>query len=150
MTTRPCTPSDASLPFEEEERPLEDRLQDALETWRAANGTLGLSYIARRFGVPRSTLNDRIAGRIPRKKQHQGMQRLTTEEEDSLKRWIKRLQAWGWPPRVEQTYSMATELLRAKGVTKPLGINWSSKFMTRHPDLKAIYIPPLGKERTMA
>ena len=45
---------------------------------------------------------------------------------------------------------MAEELLRLKGDDEPIGINWPSKFLKRHPSIKSVYVPPLDKERAMA
>ena len=40
---------------------------------------------------------------------------------------------------------MAQELLTAKGDNKPIGINWTQKFLIRHPEIKTAYVPPLNK-----
>ena len=45
---------------------------------------------------------------------------------------------------------MAEELLRNKGDSKPIGINWPQKFLRRNPSIKTVYTPPLDKERAMA
>ena len=45
---------------------------------------------------------------------------------------------------------MVTEMLEKKGDKKLLGVNWVSKFLRRHPNIKLAYIPPLDKERAMA
>ena len=79
------------------------------------------------------------------------LQRIFAEVEKAILDWILRLQAWEWSPRIEQVRLMAEELLRLKGDDDdPIGINWPSKFLKRHPSVKSIYVPPLDKERTMA
>lgn len=45
---------------------------------------------------------------------------------------------------------MAEDLLKVKGDFKPLGINWTQKFLKRHKEIKTKYIPPLDKERALA
>ena len=45
---------------------------------------------------------------------------------------------------------MAQELLITKGDTKPLGKNWTQKFLSRHNDIRTKFIPPLDKERALA
>ena len=78
------------------------------------------------------------------------MQRLTPEEEEAIVKYILQLQAWGWPARVEQVRSMATELLLHKEDSEPIGINWPQKLLSRHPEIRTAYIPPLDKERAFA
>ena len=100
--------------------------------------------------VPKTTLQKRINGSPPASVAYQRRQCLVTEEETALVNWILRLQAWGWPARVEQTRQMAQELLTSRGSTHQLGNNWQQKFLKRHPDIKMMYIPPLDKERALA
>lgn len=45
---------------------------------------------------------------------------------------------------------MASELLKAKGDTEPLGHNWPQHFLARNSDLRSRYVPPLDKERAVA
>ena len=54
---------------------------------------------------------------------HEGQQRITPGEEAALLAWVLRLQAWGWPPRVEQVRSMANEILLMKDNKNPIGLN---------------------------
>ena len=93
---------------------------------------------------------DRINGKQAHATAHENLQRPAIGEEQALLGWILRLQAWGWPARVEQTRLMAQELLTAKGDNKPIGVNWTQKFLSRHPEIKTAYVPPLDKERAIA
>jgi len=95
-------------------------------------------------------LSDRIHSKATKKEASEKQQRLSPGEEDALKAYILQLQGWGWPARVEHVHAMATELLRKKGVSKPLGINWVQKYIKRYPELKSKYVPPLDKERASA
>jgi len=49
------------------------------------------------FNVPRSTLQDRLAGMQPNKVSKQHMQRLTVEEEGALCRVLQQMHLYGWP-----------------------------------------------------
>lgn len=132
----------------------EDRIELAHTAWLDAGGpknkTLSITKAAKQHGVSKSTLVDRINGAQSYSISREYQKRLTSGEEAALLAWILRLQAWGWPPRVEQVRSMANELLLAKGDTNDIGINWPQKFMKRHTEIKTAYIPPLDKERAMA
>ena len=108
-------------------------------------------WIARRYGIPHSTLNDRIHGAVPAVQRDQNQQLLHPAEEIALKQWLIRLQAWGWPARVEQVRFMAQDILKKKGATTAtVGINWTSKYLVRYPELKTKYVPPIDKERALA
>jgi len=45
---------------------------------------------------------------------------------------------------------MAVELLKEKGDNKPLGPNWQSAFLRRHPDLKSKISSPRARDRFLA
>jgi helix-turn-helix, Psq domain/Tc5 transposase DNA-binding domain len=130
-----------------DELPIEERIEMALT---AIDSGLSLRKAAKVHGIPRSTLSDRKRGIATRDIAHKKMQRLTPEEEHSLANWARDLHAWGWPARVIHLRRMAVELLQAKGDTKRLGTNWQQKFLSRFPDLKSKFIPPINKERTVA
>jgi len=153
MAATPPTPPMTSIPSEDIELSQEERITLAQACWNeatAANQNPSITKIARQHGIPKSTLTDRINGRKAASVRNQHFQRLSPEEEAAICGWILRLQAWGWPPRVEQVRSIAAELLVKKGNDKPVGINWPQKFLKRHPQIKTAYIPPLDKERAMA
>ena len=65
-------------------------------------------------------------------------------------KWAFLLNAWGWPPRIEQKHQLAIGLLEAKGDNKPLGTNWNQKFFKRHTEVKPVFASPLDKERANA
>lgn len=155
MSYIPCIPfATSSLCFDDVELPQEKRIELAHARWleaKAVNEILSITKAAKKHGVPKSTLVDRINnGKKPAIVYRREQQRLTPEEETAILNWILRLQAWGWPPLVTQTRFMADELLRKKGDSRPIGINWPQKFMKRHPSIKTAYIPPLDKERATA
>ena len=112
--------------------------------------TIPVAKIARKHGVPPSTLRGRIDGAVSTTVRQRSQQKLSPEEETALHDWILRLQAWGWPARVEQVRKMAQELLTTKGDTKLLGKNWTQKFLSRYKDIRTKNIPPLDKERALA
>ena len=88
------------------------------------NGQLSMRKAAAHYGVNYSTLQGRCTnGAISKVQASQAMQRLSVGEEECLRDWLLQLASWGWPARVDQLRGMATELLRAKGDYKELGIH---------------------------
>lgn len=122
----------------------------AVKRWKEAGGKVSKTKVAKQYGLPPSTFFDRINGKPSRKESDAERQRLTPGEEKAVINWIKRLQNWGWPTRVEQVRFLTQELCQKKGDNAPIGINYTQKFMNRHKDLKTKYIPPLDKERANA
>ncbi len=94
--------------------------------------------------VSKATLYRKINGRRDQVSYGVTKQRLTPEEEDSIKSWVLEIQTWGFPPRVAQLREMGEELLQAKGDNKPLGKIWVQGFLSRHPTLQAKYRIRIG------
>ena len=142
MATTTVSPS-VSTPLAELSR--EERIQLAITRWKESDGTISKSKIAKEHNVATQTLFDRIKGKKARSASHENQQRLTIEEEQVLLGWILGLQAGGWSTRVAQIRRMAQEILTTKGDSKPIGVNWTQKFLSRHPEIKIKtdgHVPP--------
>jgi DNA-binding transcriptional regulator YhcF (GntR family) len=75
------------------------------------------------FNVNRNTIHNRLKGKRTVKELQQARQRLSTQEEESIKHCIYTMTAWGWPTTIRYVKSLATGLLKAKGDLEPLGQN---------------------------
>ena len=125
-----------------------ERLQLALEACKSNQKSM--RKVAKQYGIPKSSLHDRVNGKMTRKEEHQRRQKLSPQEELEIVNWLHRLQAWGWPSRIDQVREMAAELLKKKGDTQNLGIHWGQKFLGRHQQLKKAFVPSLDKKRATA
>ena len=137
-----------------DELPLAERLGMAEAEYRSSNNVKSIRKIAKEHGLAFSSLQARIgpkgsASCQTNKEYDEKRQRLSPEEEEALVDWILQMEAWGWPPRCLQLRFMAIELLCLKGDTAPLGVNWNSKFLHRHPNLSTRFTQSLDKERAM-
>ena len=117
---------------------LEDRIQLAIQALQDGS-VLSQRQAALLFDVPRTTLQARFNGRRPAKEAQQSQQRLSVQEEDSIKRCITVMTSWGWPVTIRYLKSLVIGLLQAKGGHKPLGQHWYKNFLARHPDFKAVW-----------
>ncbi|KAK3169016.1 hypothetical protein OEA41_005464 [Lepraria neglecta] len=90
MPTRPSPPID---PSDLLELSLDERLNLANKRWKE-DKTILMVEIARKHGVPKSTLKGRIDGAVSATVRQQSRQKLSPEEETALCDWILRLQAW--------------------------------------------------------
>ena len=149
-----ASPSPPNTPCQSDIDPPEpskvERIEQAHAAWKNPDNTLSLTKIAKQHGIWPSTLYYRITHGLSMHDRGHNQQRLSPEEETTLVNYILRLQAWGWPGQVEYIRAIAQELCEAKGDKKPLGVNWTQKFLRRHPNIKTKYVPPLDKERAAA
>jgi hypothetical protein len=115
----------------------EDRIRRAIEE-RAAHGST-LRELSLKYGVPRSTLSDRL------RRIQQAME-LTPLQEKALAKWFEQLEETGLPPRPDLFKAKAMQLAqkRAEDEEDPslakLRPNWDLDFFMRHPDLCDKYL----------
>ena len=100
--------------------------------------------------VLKTTLYQKINGRLDQILYITSKQRLTHKEEEFLQSWVLQLQSWRFPPRIAQLRKMAEELLRAKQDFKELSQNWSEKLLSRHPELRSKYSRTFDQKRILA
>ena len=112
-------------------------MDNAVRTALSLNNELSLREIARREGVPRSSLQARLAGRPTRLEGHVGQQLLSEEEENAMRDTLSRLAVQGWAPSVGMVRHMAVTLVQARAEDSPreVGKNWAPRFLKRHPEL---------------
>ena len=125
----------------------QERLNLAVIACQNNEKKLSIRKIARQHGLSESTLRGRLNGRQAREIAYIPRQKLSVEQEEALAHWAKLMHSWGWPPRVNQVRLMAMELLRAAGETEELGVNWTQRFLFRHPHLVSVFSQALDKER---
>jgi hypothetical protein len=107
--------------------------------------------LAEEYGVRKTALQDRVNGKSkPLEIENAELQRMTVLGELALIEWVYQLEAWRFPPRVESLRRMVVDMLLDKEDPDPLGVNWQTGFLFRHPEFKLKFIPPLDKERAMA
>ncbi|OAQ57289.2 DDE superfamily endonuclease [Pochonia chlamydosporia 170] len=116
---------------------MESRIQDALqylEQFPAAK----IATVAREFGVPRSRLRRRLAGRPPKKGRPATNTKLSATEERALCHHIDRLDRINLAVRPEFVTDAANCILRERtplahrGHPPVVGLNWTTRFLRRH------------------
>ena len=112
-------------------------------------------------GVPRSTLQYRLAGHTSRSHSHENAQILTNAEEKTLVRWLTRLTSTGFPVSPALAVEMADEIrhswmqlsrnpTQASLHTRPIGDKWLHRFRTRHPEIRGIWTRQIDSARHKA
>jgi 4-hydroxybenzoate polyprenyltransferase len=110
----------------------EEIIQKALADFKSGKIS-SLRAAATAYGVPKSTLSNRLHGSQPHAIAHEAHQRLTPDQEVLLVDWILDLDSLGFPPSPARTLDMARRILAMNKDTKPLGKDWVQKFKQRHP-----------------
>lgn len=101
---------------------------------------------ARRFSVPRSSLQRRLNGDTFRAEQRANNHKLTEFEEISLLQWVLSMDSRKAAPRPAMAQEMANILL-AQRCQQRVGQNWVYKFAKRHDELKTRFSRRYNYER---
>ena len=115
-------------------------------------GTLGLNEASRSYQVPRSTLRDRITGRVTHGEKSGPKPYLSSEEEKELVTFLKQAASIGYGKTKKEVLAMVQKTVEKKGVDteKFNGEGWWSRFMSRNPKLSLRTADPLSKARADA
>lgn len=118
----------------------EENLRKALE--EVKNGAK-IRETCRAYGVPRSTLQDRIKGRVSDKPRKMGPDPfLTLESEKRIVDWLIQLAKCGFPIKKQELLNTVQKIVLEEKVTTPFkngkpGQRWYSSFLLRHPQISA-------------
>ena len=83
----------------------------AVATIQEAKRALSISQAFKYYNIPKMTLFDQFLGSCDQVLFKHSKQKLTMEEEASLKSWILQLQTWGWPLKILLLCDIANILL---------------------------------------
>ena len=119
-------------------------LQNALE---AISDGMPIRTAAKTWVIPPTTLRARSHGRNVRPVFNQSRQRLSPDQESSLRDWVLLRASLGFAPRHQQLAHFAEKLLKAGGDDKPLGKHWTENFLRRNPEVKSLKAVPLDQIR---
>jgi Tc5 transposase DNA-binding domain/helix-turn-helix, Psq domain len=103
------------------------------------NQVSSVSKAANLYDIPRTSLQERLNGRLPLSASNSQKRKLSPSEEHALIQWILDLDRRGFPPQIINVRRMADLLLSARGQNpppKPVGKNWVSRFINNQPELQ--------------
>ncbi|XP_063242365.1 uncharacterized protein LOC134542216 [Bacillus rossius redtenbacheri] len=116
----------------------EEDLTSALEDIKAGN--LSLNSAAKKYGVPKGTLHNKIMGKVPIQRKMGPDTVLTTKEEQKLEMWILSKAKLGFPMHPDVVQDAVQTVLNSGG-RKTLfkdnrpGRKWLDLFLKRHPTI---------------
>ena len=102
---------------------------------------------AKQYGIPRSTLIERLRGRNSRTIANSDQQKLSNTLKTHIAEWVTVQTKLGLPPTHLQIRQAAQRILHASGSTEKLGKNWITEFAHRSPAIKALNGKNIDKER---
>jgi len=131
-----------------------EHMKGALEEYHAKGGNVSVRQLARAWMVPRSTLQQRIGGKVQGSSHMSGRKPLfSTEIENDLLRTIKLLAERGFPlgmkevRKIAYSYAMSNGIPGFSGKKQAAGYEWLSGFLQRHPKLSIRKPEPLSVAR---
>ncbi|CAG9953199.1 unnamed protein product [Clonostachys rosea f. rosea IK726] len=114
---------------------LETNLQLAIRDVEAGDSQ---RKAAARWGVPRTSLRNRIAGRKTRQQEAETRQRLSKVQEVRLTKWILIQDSMGFPPSHAKVRDIVGFLLCEEGDLDPIGRRWMEGFLRRNPEVRTL------------
>ena len=120
-----------------------------LGAMRAVTEGMGINRAAVEFGLPKSTLKDRISGRVEHGTNPGRVPYLSASEEQELVNYIFTCADIGYPKRRHDVLSIVCKTLEEKngGPVKFNGKGWWLRFMQRWPKLTLRRGDPLAQPR---
>jgi hypothetical protein len=134
----------------------EEDLQAAIAAYKRRDYA-SISRTSRVFGVPRSTLRERVFERKTRIQSHLKQQILSPIEEETLENWIYRAARLGAPITLEIVRFLAEEIQKSRFLNldptptyPPISPRWVDRFRARHPRIKTCFSRPIDSQRSEA
>ena len=96
---------------------------------------LGIRRAALQFNVPKSSLGDRISGRVVPGSTSGPATYLITAEEDELVLFLCRCASIGYAKSRKEVLALVQRILDSRGIAKVITNGWWESFCRRHPDI---------------
>ena len=125
----------------------ENRMQRALN---AVQDGQSIRRAALEYGVPKSTLGDRVSGRVTHGTLSGPSRYLSSEEEDELVRFLLGCASVGYAKSRKEVLALVQSLVANRGITKLVTSGWWESFCRRNPNLTIRTPAPLSQARVAA
>jgi len=131
-----------------------DHMKGALEEYHTTGGNVSVRQLARAWNVPRSTLQQRMDGKVKGSEHMSGRKPLfNSETEEDLVSVIKLLAERGFPLGMKEIRTIAFSFAMKNGILgfskkkQVAGYEWLSAFLQRHPEVSIRKPEPLSVAR---
>lgn len=125
----------------------------AIEAYRSEN-SIGIREAARRYGVPKTTLANKLSGKYPEGRKMGPETVLTTTEEDVIVQWLLQLAKKGFPRKKSDLLNTVQAIVSEDPRSNPSkndrpGQKWYQSFLNRHPIIVTRTAEVLTKGRSI-
>ena len=135
-------------------RPIKYNTWDKLKMAQALDAVtrkgMSIREASLHFGVPKSTLGDRVSGRVVTGATSGPKTYLDCSEEEELVLFLLRCAEIGYPKSRKQVLALVRRLLLKKGINAQVTSGWWESFCSRHPSLTLRAPAPLSRARAAA
>ncbi|XP_019861816.1 PREDICTED: uncharacterized protein LOC109590340 isoform X7 [Amphimedon queenslandica] len=111
---------------------------------------MSVRHASELFGVPKSTLHDRVSGKVQHGAHPGPSAYLTKEEEDELARFLLRCADIGYPHTISQILAIVQQAIDLKGLKRTVTTGWWQRFSERHKEIALRSAVPLSTIRAKA
>jgi hypothetical protein len=125
----------------------EDRIKLALQATKEPQN-ISVRRAANVYKVPKSTLQDRRAGKQSTRDTHPKSSALTKIEEQTLVEYNRKLGEQGYAPTLYWVEAMANQLRAARDAGS-VGPRWASNFVKREPGLRSRITRQRDRQRVL-
>ena len=126
----------------------EESMLKAYET--VQKGDLGIRRASEMYGVPRTTLQDRISGKVPLNARCGSGRLLTDEEESRLADFLIGCSTIGYAKSRKDVLAIVQQILDARNAGVMVTKGWWASYQRRHPNLTLRHAEPLAYARAVA
>ena len=153
---RSHTKAAVNVPFVGPCRPQTYRGYSSLSMDKACEAVLShklsVRLAAEEYGVPRSTLNDKVSGKVPVQAKSGRKAYLTDEEEDRLVEFLVGCASVGYAKSRRDVLAIAQQVFNARNPDSDVELTkgWWDRFRKRHPEISLRQAEPLSYARAAA
>ena len=115
-----------------------------------AAGKMCVQKAAEEYGVPKSTLHDRVSGKVALNARSSRKKLLTDEEEASLIEFLVGCASIGYAKSRSDVLAIAQQIARTRDPHVEVTKGWWDSFRKRHPEIMLRHAEPLSYARACA
>lgn len=118
-----------------------------LQALEAVSSAVAIRRASKLYGIPRSTIQDRLNGATSRSNANKSNRRLSRAQEARIKDCVLAQDALRLSPTHLQVRKFAERALLVTGDTQPLGKRWIDGFIRHNPEIKFLRVKSIESSR---